>query len=108
MRDTLGKRRAGMKRALMLAAAIVVAMPALAALPPEYQRAAELKAVIAAATEVLEPIDGVVFVVWDVYEARSGHCAVVVTIADVPLEEGREPVMGPRRFKAVAQAPICD
>lgn len=60
-----------MKRALILAAMIGTATPALAALPPEYQRAAELTAVIAAATEVLGTIEGIVFVTRDVYEARS-------------------------------------
>lgn len=97
-----------MRRTLMLAVLIGAATPALAALPPEYQRAAELNAVIAAATEVLGTIDGVEFITHDVYEARSGDCVVVVRIEDLPRDPASEPLMGPRRFRAVAEPPTCD
>ena len=98
-----------MKRTTMLAAMIAAATtPALAALAPEYQRAAELGAVIAVATEVLGPVNGVEFISRDVYQARSDECLVVVRIEDLPLEEGSEPLAGPRRFRAVAEPPACD
>lgn len=97
-----------MKRMAMVAALVAAATPVLAALPPEYRRAAELQAVIAVATEVLGPVDMVAFVSRDVYEARSGDCFAIVRVEDIPAEKDSEPLAGPRQFRAVAEPPTCD
>lgn len=89
----------------MIAAAT---MPALAALAPEHQRAAEFRAVIARATEVLGLVKSVEFMSHNLYEARSDDCLVVVTIEDLPLQESSEPVDGSRQFKAIAEPLNCD
>lgn len=97
-----------MKRMAILAATLAMTAPTLAALPPQYQRAAEFRAVINVAAEVLGLIDSVRFIADDVYEARSGTCIVIVTIENLPPEKGREPIAGPRQFRAVAQQPTCE
>lgn len=83
------------------AAAMIFAVPALAALPPQYQRAAELKAIIdnddiPAAFPGGTPIDRVEYVSNDLYRVTAGKCSLEVKIVDQPMPEG---LVGPRRFE---------
>ena len=62
-------------------------LPALAALPPQYQRQAELTAVVNVATEVLgidNLIDAVELTEPDVFSVHSGECMLIVRIVDTP------------------------
>lgn len=89
--------------------AITAASPAFAALPPAYQRAAELKAVTDVATKALDgdPIVGVEYILEDVYRAYSANCVVTVLLNTIQ-DEGNEPMVGPRRFEAIADTPVCE
>ncbi len=91
--------------ALGLAAAW--AAPASAALPPNYQRAAELRAVldhpgVAAALEA--PVDRIEFVKDDLYRVTAGACRMDVAIVELPTPPG---VAGPRRFRAKPGRKTC-
>jgi hypothetical protein len=81
---------------------------ALAALPPQYQRQAELVAIIQdeAVTSALrnEPIDGVRLTGVDAYEVTSISCTVQVGIVDTPVAEG---IVGARQFAVVVQNTTC-
>lgn len=98
-------------QSLSLAMALV-ASPALAALPPDYQRAAELIAVIEAASEVMagggETIQSVNYLGVDTYEVSYEHCTLRVDIVGVSPKEGEIPMPGPRQFEAVAGEPDCE
>lgn len=88
------------------AIAILCAGPASAALPPQYQRAAELQAALQAALPKLgiRPVDAVEYVGADLYQVRAGHCTLevrIVTRPDAPA------IPGPRQFTAVAGEPSC-
>lgn len=87
---------------------VLFAGPVFAALPPAYQRASELKAVVDAATEVLDgaPVVSVEYILEDVYRAHSDECTVTVLINTI-REEKAEPMVGPRKFEAVADEPVC-
>ncbi|MGV3574285.1 MAG: hypothetical protein ACO1O4_03995 [Devosia sp.] len=84
-------------------------LPALAALPPQYQRQAEFSAVLDAATEVFGIgllIDGIELSEPDVYSVDSGACTLAVRIVDKPKK--REPGwVGPREFEAVPDPLEC-
>ena len=94
-----------MKAALSIAALILLPTTSLAALPPQYQRAAEMRAVIDAAAHVLgTEIESVRFLELDRYEVRAGPCILLVDIVGRPQEPG---LVGPRQFDAVPGAPVC-
>ena len=62
-------------------------LPALAALPPQYQRSAEFAAVLSVATEALgigHLIDAIETSEPDIYSVRSGACTLIVRIFDTP------------------------
>jgi hypothetical protein len=88
---------------------LVAATPALAALPPQYQRQAEFTAVLDAATEALGVnllIQAIEMTDPDVFVVRSGECSVTVRIVDAPSK--KEPGwVGPREFEAKADAVVC-
>ena len=92
-----------------LSALSAAAMPASAALPPNYQRLAELRAVLGHA-EVIgafgtnEPIDRVEFIRHDLYRVTSGRCHLDVAIVALPTPAG---VSGPRRFEARPGRKTC-
>lgn len=92
----------------MVVAWTMSAAPAFAALPPAYQRAAELAAAIDAATKVLDgvPVVGVEYILEDVYRAYSDDCVVTVVINTI-ANESEQPMVGPRHFEAVADEPVC-
>lgn len=97
------------KLMMCLTLAMVTTLPAVAALPPQYQRQAEFVAVLEAATEVLgigALIDGIELSEPDVYSVDSGACTLTVHIVDTPKK--REPGwVGPREFEAVPDPLTC-
>lgn len=89
-------------------ALIAAASPAAAALPPQYQRLAELRAVldhpgVAAAFEG-RPIERIEYVRTDLYRVSAGGCHVDVRIRDLPTPRD---VVGGRRFEARPGARTC-
>jgi len=94
---------------LSLAALIAATTPALAALPPQYQRQAEFAAVLEAATDafgVSRLVDAIEMVETDVFSVRAGNCTITVRILDTPAK--REPGwVGPREFTAVPDPVAC-
>lgn len=88
---------------------ICLSLPAAAALPPKYQRARELGAVVeAAAARLPEPVEAVEWVEPDLYRVKAGGCTLEVRIADTPPPSGRPPgFVGPRQFEAKAGVPQC-
>jgi hypothetical protein len=88
---------------------ILAAMPAQAALAPNYQRLAELRAVldnqgvnVALGSGAL--IDRVEYVRTDLYRVSAGNCHVDVTILGRPLPSG---MVGPRRFEVRPGRKVC-
>ncbi|KKB78947.1 hypothetical protein VW35_09205 [Devosia soli] len=83
--------------------------PAIAALPPHYQRQAEFAAVLEAATVAMgigRLIDAVEMTGPDAFMVKSGGCSVIVRIVDAPKK--KEPGwVGPREFEARADAVVC-
>lgn len=97
------------KLVMCLTMSLLTALPALAALPPHYQRQAELAAVLEVATEVMGidlPIDTIEWSEPDVYSVDSGACTLTVRIVDRP--KLREPGwVGTREFEAVPDPLTC-
>jgi hypothetical protein len=95
-------------RLAALAAALLVAAPAHAALPPQYQRLAELRAVMnhagVAAAFGGTPIDKIEYVRPDLYRVTAGRCRVDVRIVGLPMPRG---MVGARRFEARPGARMC-
>ncbi len=79
--------------------ALGLAGPAAAALPPQYQRAAEFRALIADARVAgafgSTPVERIEYVGPDLYRVSAGRCSLEVAIVDLPAPSG---VAGPRRF----------
>lgn len=93
-------------RFALAAALVAAAMPAAAALPPQYQRLAELRAVLGLA-EVAAlgvPIDRVEYAARDLYRVTAGRCRLEVRIVDLPSPRN---IAGPRRFEARAGRRVC-
>ena len=87
-------------RLFALAVPALAAAPASAALPPNYQRVAELKAVLAdprvgGAFPIDAPIERVEYVRPDLYRVSGGRCRLDVAIVDLPTPPD---VAGGRRF----------
>jgi hypothetical protein len=82
---------------------------AMAALPPQYQRQAELVAIIqdqAVETALQhEPINAVRMTGVDAYQVTSDHCKVTVGIVDTPVQDG---MVGPRQFAVVVTGAVCN
>jgi hypothetical protein len=101
-----------MRNALRLAslsAVFLAAWPASAALPPNYQRLAELRAVlenpdVAGAFGVMQPIDRIEYAGPDLYRVSVGRCHLDVRIVDLPMPRG---MVGARRFEARPGRPVC-
>ena len=95
-------------RLIALCAAALAASPAAAALAPNYQRLAELRAVIAhpAVGRAFgsDPVDRVEFVRTDLYRVSAGRCRVDVAIVDLPTPSD---VSGPRRFDVRPGPLVC-
>ena len=97
------------KLVMCLTLVLATTLPALAALPPQYQRRAELTAVLNVATEIFgigHIIDAIERTGHDAYTVRSGSCTLTVRILDTPKK--REPGwVGPREFEAVPDPLTC-
>jgi hypothetical protein len=83
---------------------------ALAALPPYWQSAREIEAIVndARVHDALkyeEPILSVTTTGDDVYELRTARCRVTVTIVDAPQAEG---MVGPRQFELEVGQAVCE
>jgi hypothetical protein len=95
-------------RLAALAAPVLAALPAAAALPPNYQRLAELKAVLAhpqvGQAFGLEPIGRIEYVRRDVYRLSAGRCHLDIAIVDLPTPRD---MAGPRRFEARPGPKVC-
>jgi hypothetical protein len=80
--------------------------PALAALPPEYQRERELTAVVGAVAGTGVVVDAVAYLGDDVYRVTFGACTIDVTIVTDPPPSG-EPMAGPRLFHVELGDEVC-
>jgi hypothetical protein len=90
-------------------AAAIAAAPAQAALAPNYQRLAELRAVLdhpglITAFGTMEPIDRIDHAGPDLYRVTAGRCHVDVRIIDLPMPRG---MVGARRFEARPGRRVC-
>ena len=103
----LARRLAGTTLACLMA--LLPALPAAAALPPEYQRLAELEAILQSpdvSSRLMEaPIDAIERVGEDIYSVRAGECALEVRIVDDP---SAEPMPGPRAFLLEVGDAVCE
>jgi hypothetical protein len=98
-----------MPNALRLAATAALALaaaPATAALPPQYQRAAELRAVLDRAANAFGGvlIERIEYVRPDLYRVTAGRCYVDATIIGLPMPRG---MVGARRFEVLVGALVC-
>ena len=85
--------------------------PALAALPPHYQRQNELEAIVAHVVEefgMSHPIESVIMQDTDFYKVISGTCEMEVVIVDVPPKPGAELITGPRQFAVESGPLVCE
>lgn len=94
---------------IALSAAALAAVPASAALPPNYQRLAELRAVlnhpaVGSAFGMDGPVERVEYVRPDLYRVSSGRCRMDVAIVGLPMPRG---MAGPRRFEARPGKKVC-
>lgn len=93
---------------LIGAAAFAGVSSSWAALPPNYQRIAELQAILADSAvvesfKVNQPIERIEFTKTDLYRVTAGKCHVDVAIVDQPGE--KRP--GPRQFTVKVVASTC-
>lgn len=86
--------------------ATVFATSALAALPPQHQRAKELAAVIEVAVQVLQrrPIESITRTDNDLYRVETETCTLDV---DIVTPVNAKPVLGPRQFTAQPRELEC-
>jgi hypothetical protein len=92
---------------LLAAAALALgAVPAGAALAPNYQRIAELNAVLdhPGVANAMPPIDRIEHVRPDLYRVTAGRCRLDVRIVDLPVPRG---MVGARRFAARPGRRLC-
>ena len=80
-----------------------------AALAPNYQRVAELSAILAhpdvmGAFGVTEPIDQIEYIRPDLYRVAAGRCYIEVAIVDRPA---RSNIVGGRQFEVRPSKKIC-
>ncbi len=97
-----------MKILIASLASLAITSPSMAMMSPDFQRAAEIKAVVDAASEVMagggETIQAVIFLGEDAYEVLYEHCQLLVDILDTQSDA---PMPGARQFQAVAGEPKC-
>ncbi|RYY24423.1 MAG: hypothetical protein EOP62_17075 [Sphingomonadales bacterium] len=95
---------------LVTAAAVFsIATPALAELPPAYQRAVEIKAIVnhddlVAAFPQDALIEQVLYVSKDLYRVKAGKCVLDAKIVGKALPEG---MVGARQFDVVLGKAVC-
>jgi hypothetical protein len=97
-----------------IAVAAIVALPlaTFAALPPKYQRAAEMRRIAesGAVKRALkyQPIAAIQPFGNDRYEVRSVDCTAMVHVVDAPSKPSSgPPKLGARRFELRVEAPSC-
>jgi hypothetical protein len=87
---------------------LLAAAPVRAALAPNYQRLAELRAVLelpaVASAFGIEPVDRIDYVATDLYRLSAGRCSLDVRIIGLPMPRG---MVGARRFEARAGRRVC-
>jgi hypothetical protein len=96
-----------MVRLAIILALTLGATTANAALPPYFQRTAEIKAIIesGAVADLLQaPIDSIERVENDHYRVRAGACTLDVLIVD---DSKPDAPPGPRRFKLELGKGVC-
>ncbi len=91
-----------MRTLVFIVAALLISVVA-AALPPQYQRLAELKAVLdhGGVVDVFginRPIDSIEYVGVDLYRVTGGGCHMFVQIVGLPVPDG---MVGARKFEVV-------
>lgn len=92
-------------RVVSLLALAFLGAPAAAALPPQYQRLAELRAVLGLAeVAALGTVDRIEYAGPDLYRVTAGRCRLEVRIVDLPTPRS---VVGARRFEARPRRRIC-
>ncbi|WP_395612938.1 hypothetical protein [Allosphingosinicella sp.] len=88
--------------------ALLAAAPAQAALAPNYQRLAELRAVLdlpaVGSAFGIGPVDRIDYVATDLYRLSAGRCSLDVRIVDLPMPRG---MVGARRFEGGAGRRVC-
>jgi hypothetical protein len=88
--------------------ATLAALPAHAALPPNHQRIAELRAVLGLPAVQsafgIDPIDRIDYAGNDLYRLSAGRCHLDVRIVSLPTPRG---MVGARRFEARAGQRVC-
>jgi hypothetical protein len=94
---------------ILCASAFASAMPAAAALAPNYQRLVELNAVlehpgVIGAFGTMEPIDRVEYAGPDLYRVTAGRCRLEVRIVGLPMPRG---MVGARHFEARPGRRVC-
>lgn len=91
--------------------AVLLASPAFAALPPQYQRQAELRAIIDNSEIIdvfgFDGISSIEHIEPDLYRVTGGACTLDVTIKDTPNTHDAGWV-GPREFTTVPGKPVCN
>ena len=102
-------------RSFLAAVALTLAATSMAtaALPPHYQRQAELVAILQSddvieAFGIGQPVEGLRLIETDLYEVRGGKCRMEVRIIDVPRTDVEPGFVGPRNFKVEAGELTCD
>ena len=97
-----------LSRLAALSLIALAASPAPAALAPNYQRLAELRAVLQhpGVNSALQDavVDRVEYVRTDLYRVSAGNCHVDVAIVGLPLPRG---VAGARRFEVRPGRRVC-
>lgn len=85
---------------------IAAATTAEAALPPNYQRAREMTAVIEAVAEQIaeHPISKIIYQKPDQYQVIAGPCSVRATIVS---KQQKQMVVGPRQFEVKLSQRRC-
>lgn len=94
---------------LVVGLPIVGCTSAWAALAPNYQRLAELQAVLAhpgivGTFQTSQPIERIEYLGPDLYRVRAGNCHVDARIVSLPASNG---MVGPRRFSVEPGKPSC-
>ncbi|MGD9740354.1 MAG: hypothetical protein AB7O56_08970 [Bauldia sp.] len=101
-------------RSIAFAAVFVAAAPAMAALPPIYQRTAELAAIVTAVSgspdlETLGEVNAIEYVGVDLYEIRGATCTITAHIVTTPDKgpAAGPPIVGPRQFTVQLDPVAC-
>ena len=103
------KRRASMMLAALALSVLLVPVGARAALPPTWQSAKEITAIVNDqrvhdALKYEEPILSVGVSAPDTYAVRTERCTLTVKIVDKPAKPG---LIGPRQFDLDVGAATC-